>query len=180
MSPINNKIGKFLVPGALAAGLLMTSSAHAGPRYDQARVVSVEPVYESVRYEVPVQQCYQEDVPVRRHHRSATPSIVGALIGGALGHAVGHKKRNKQVGAVLGAVLGGSIGADVGRRNRAHHDDHVRYETREVCDTDYQVRHENQLTGYDVRYRYGGRTYQTRMDRDPGEYIRVRVRVRPA
>ena len=98
---------------------------------------------------------------------------------------MGHKKRNKQVGAVLGAVLGGSIGADVGRRHRderygRYDRDHVRYETREVCDTDYQVRHENQLTGYDVRYSYGGRTYQTRMNRDPGEYIRVRVRVRPA
>ena len=39
------------------------------------------------------------------------------------------------------------------------------------------------LTGYDVSYAYGGQTYKTRMRRDPGSTVRVRVQVgaiRPA
>ena len=78
--------GKIIGVGCLAAGLLLSTAAHADQRYDQARVVSVDPVYEQVRYEVPVQRCYTTDVPVREHRRSATPGVVGALIGGAIGH----------------------------------------------------------------------------------------------
>jgi uncharacterized protein YcfJ len=36
------------------------------------------------------------------------------------------------------------------------------------------------LLGYDVRYVYAGQTYETRMDRDPGKSLRVRVAVNPA
>ena len=33
----------------------------------------------------------------------------------------------------------------------------------------------DRILGYEVTYRYGGRDYQTRMDHDPGDRIRVRV-----
>ena len=150
--------------------------------YDRAKVVAVEPLYETVSYDVPREQCYVERVPSRhdgRHGRSATAPIVGAIIGGALGNAVGHKKRNKQVGTVVGAILGGSIGADIGRRNHRNYQ-HVSYSDQQVCRVVSDTREEERLLGYRVTYRYAGETYTTRMDRDPGPSLRVRVRVSPA
>ncbi|MDH3644616.1 MAG: glycine zipper 2TM domain-containing protein [Gammaproteobacteria bacterium] len=153
-----------------------------GGHYDRAKVVAVEPLYETVTYDVPREQCYVERAPSRyegRHGRSATAPIVGAIIGGALGNAVGHKKRNKQVGTVVGAILGGSIGADIRRRNHGNYQ-HVSYRDQQVCRVVSDTREEERLLGYRVTYRYAGETYTTRMDRDPGPSLRVRVRVSPA
>jgi len=47
------------------------------------------------------------------------------------------------------------------------------YEQR--CRTETDWRTTNKVLAYDVTYRYGGRDYQTRMDHDPGNRIRVRV-----
>ena len=165
---------------AVAAAALVPSMALADGRYQYAEVLASDPIYETVSYSVPVEQCRLEDVPYRedRGHRSATGPIVGAIIGGAIGNAVGHKKRNKQVGTAVGAILGGSIGADISRRQRER-DGYVRYSSREVCDTTYEERYEEQVTGYRVTYRYAGETYRTTLDRDPGPSLRVRVNVTP-
>lgn len=175
---ILTKVKFAALPLVLVPGLTLAAST-----YDRARVVSAQPVYETVSYEVPVQECRSEQVAYRHtpeHGASATGPILGAIIGGALGNAVGHKKRNKQVGTVVGAVLGGSIGADISRQNRHSQGPPVEYRTEQVCETVSEYRSEQQLTGYDVRYRYAGQTYQTRMPRDPGDSIRVRVHVSPA
>lgn len=172
------KVKLAALPLVLVPGLTLAAGT-----YDRARVVSAQPVYETVSYEVPVQECRSEQVAYRHapeHRASATGPILGAIIGGALGNAVGHKKRNKQVGTVVGAVLGGSIGADIARQNRSYRGAPVQYRTEQVCETVSEYRSEQQLTGYDVRYRYAGQTYQTRMPRDPGDSIRVRVHVSPA
>jgi uncharacterized protein YcfJ len=161
--------------------LLAPSLTFATTVYDQARVLSSEPVYESVSVEVPVRECRDQQVAIPAHHaHSATVPIIGAIIGGALGNAVGHHKRNKQVGAVVGAVLGGSIGADISRRHHRQHSEAGTYRTERVCDVRNEVRHEERLKGYDVRYVYGGQTYATVMPHDPGDSVRVRVRVSPA
>lgn len=164
--------------GPLALAALVPSMAMADHGYQYARVLSSDPVYETVTYSEPVEQCRDEPVTYRDDRGySATPTIVGAIIGGALGNAVGHHKRNKQVGTVVGAVLGGSIGHDVGRRNRG--DDDIRYGTRQVCTVVHQEHQEDRLVGYQVTYRYGGETYSTRLDHDPGDMLRVRVHVTP-
>ena len=184
-NPKQNKVSKSAVKKvayAAAPLLLAPSLTLAATTYDRARVVGVEPIYETVAYDVPVQECRMEQVRYHEpsHRRaSATGPILGAIIGGAIGNAVGHKKRNKQVGAVVGAVLGGSIGADISRKHRRYHDTHARYRTEEVCDTVHEQRTEEHLAGYDVSYVYAGQTYSTRMRRDPGASIRVRVRVSP-
>ena len=165
--------------GFAGAALLLSTAAQANVSYDRAKVIDVDPVYELVNYEIPVEHCRQERVQVREH-RSHTGPVLGAVIGGAIGNAVGHKKRNKHVGTLVGAVLGGVIGADVQRRNRHGEPRYGRYETREVCDTTYENRQEERINGYNVRYVYAGQTYQTHMQRDPGDYLRVRVRVAPA
>jgi uncharacterized protein YcfJ len=169
----------------LMTAVLMPAVAFSATTYDRAKVVAVEPLYETVTYEVPREQCHVQRVPTRQHvaHRSATGPILGAIIGGALGNAVGHNKSNKRVGTVVGAVLGGSIGADISRRNRQYHNEShndVGYNDEQVCRVVNDIREEEQLLGYRVTYRYAGETYTTRMDRDPGPSLRVRVRVTPA
>lgn len=164
--------------GGLAAALLVfPASVLAGTEYDWAPVTSVAPVYETVTVVEPYEECRNERVAYANGRGSATPPILGAIIGGALGNAVGHKKRNKQVGVVVGALLGGSIGADIARRNRTY--DRVSYQTQRRCHVVEETRREERLTGYDVTYEYGGTTYRTRMRRDPGDSVRVRVRVTP-
>ena len=37
----------------------------------------------------------------------------------------------------------------------------------------------DEIVGYDVRYRYANEVYVRRMDRDPGEQVRVRVQLSP-
>ncbi len=155
-----------LVPALLAA-------AQVQAEYAWAEVLDAIPVYQTVRRVEPLQECYETQVYERRS-RSSTPTILGAVLGGALGHAVGHSNTNKKVGVAVGAILGGSIGRDIGRRQ--HHGGH---RTKTQCDLVEQVREEERLVGYDVRYQYNGQVYATRMDRDPGERIRVRVRVTP-
>ena len=156
-----------------------------GTSYQRVPVTQVEPIYERVTTRVPVEQCYEERVAYSDKPRakgSATGTIVGAIIGGALGNAVGHSKRNRQVGTVVGAVLGGSVGTDIARaQHRKHHRHHdeVRYRTEEVCHIEEELREEEKIAAYNVTYEYAGQPYTTRMRRDPGEFMRVRVRVSP-
>lgn len=164
---------RLIRPAALATATVLAVGVHAASHYETARVIDAIPVYQTVRYAVPVEDCRAETVRLPQYQASGTGPIVGAIIGGALGNAVGHKKRNKQVGAVVGALLGASIGNDI-RRNSPHASP-ARYGTRNVCDTFTEHRNEDRLVGYDVTYEYAGRTYSTRMKRHPGDEIRIRV-----
>lgn len=171
-------IGK-RVTSAVLAGALLPGVALARDGYDYAEVLASDPIYHTVSYSVPIEQCRMQTVAYREPRgQSATPTILGAVIGGAIGNAVGSGKRNKQVGTAVGAVLGGSIGRDVGRRQSAYGDG-VRYADEQVCSTVYEERAEQQLSGYRVTYRYAGQTYTTTMNRDPGSTLRVRVHVTP-
>ena len=161
----------------VAAAVAIGTSALAGTAYDEAEVLDAEPVHELVRHITPREECRLERVPARVAHRSGTAPIVGAVIGGAIGNAVGHNKRNKQVGAIVGAVLGGSIGADIAREHDRHRG--RAWERREICRVVEDITHEEEIVGYNVTYRYGGRTHTARMSRDPGDSVRVRVRVAP-
>ena len=181
------RIHRLLIPAFVAPAMSLAAvGAQAGSSVDSARVVGVEPIFETVRYAVPREQCHTERVPLHRHRASVTGPILGAIIGGAIGNAVGHKKKNKQVGTAVGAVLGGSIGYDIARRNAAYTDAafsgrmmNTGYRTRQVCEIVDDYTSEERLLGYHVTYRYAGETYTTRMDEHPGDAIRVRVRVTP-
>lgn len=179
-------LGAALLLGAAGAPSSALAGTSSGVSLDRAKVVAAEPVYRTVSYSEPIEQCrlIDEPAPATPRYRSYTGPILGAIIGGAIGNAVGHSKTNKKVGTAVGAVLGGTIGRDVQRRAEQRRADSygahsVRYETREVCETVYETREELELTGYDVTYRYAGQTHTTRMDHDPGRYLDVRVRVTP-
>ena len=65
-------------------------------------------------------------------------------------------------------------------RNNRHRGERVEYRHEQVCDVVNEYQEEERLTGYDVTYVYGGKTYNTVMPHDPGRSLRVRVRVSPA
>lgn len=165
------------IAGVALSLLFLPAGVLAATEYDWATVTSVSPVYQTVTRIEPYEQCRDERIAHAGARRSATGPILGAIVGGALGNAVGHKKRNKQVGVLVGALLGGSIGADVARSQRARNG--VSYRTERRCHVVEQARREERFAGYDVTYEYGGATYKTRMQRDPGDSVRVRVRVTP-
>ena len=199
------KAARTLTPVLLGATLLLSAAvspsmalASSGVSLDRAKVVAAEPVYRTVSYSEPVEQCTLVEEPVytesrhRSEYRSYTGPILGAIIGGAIGNAVGHSKTNKKVGTAVGAVLGGTIGRDIQRRAEQRQADSYGYGTRavsyeparyttarEVCETVYETRETLELDGYDVTYRYAGQTHTARMDHDPGRYLEVRVRVTP-
>ncbi|MEO0443006.1 MAG: glycine zipper 2TM domain-containing protein [Pseudomonadota bacterium] len=174
---------QYLLPIAFITSLAIASTAQAGSQQgnhgqdtiDYARVISVDPIYDSVSYKEPYQSCHYEDRVLRQASGSKTPVIIGGLIGGAIGNKLGHNKSNKRVGAVAGAILGGSIAADI-HRNK-HHGHAVRSER--ICHTAYEVRYKQAISGYNVAYKYRGRTYFTTRHQHPGDRIKVAVSVRP-
>ena len=149
-------------------------AAIAAPGYDEAEVVDVEPIIETVARIEPKRRCWSEAVARPSRGESSAKPLLGAIIGGAVGNALGHNKRNKQVGAVVGALLGGAIATDAARRTRAPAGE------RQVCDTVEHIKRVERTAGYMVTYRYRGETYRARMDERPGPTIRVRVSVSPA
>lgn len=154
---------------------------HTNSDYDYAQVISAQPIVKMVRVSTPREECWQEEVAYRdggssRHDHGAVP-VLGAVLGGAFGNAVGHSKRNKQVGSLVGAVLGASLAASAS--SRAHRPARVTYVTEERCRVYQDYREEERILGYRVKYRYNERNYTTRMDRDPGDRLKVRLSVSP-
>jgi len=189
---------------ALCAGLVSTTALadRHDSRYsnrqnnrhtDFAQVITAEPIYRTVEQRIPVENCWteqvREEVPVyqqasHRRPKSATGVILGSVIGGAIGNAVGAGDENKKVGTVVGAILGASVGHDISRHNRRQTRDQyshteVNYRNVERCEVSEKIETEQMTIGYDVTYRYQGRTYTTRMDRDPGRKLKVAVNIQP-
>jgi uncharacterized protein YcfJ len=176
---------RFIVTATYLTILLLTAlpfSANAKPYDNYARVTQVTPIYETYTIREPYRECHLEERTTelgkyRHRNTSTTPTIIGALIGGAIGNELGHNKSNKRVGTVAGAILGGSIANDLKQQPRHRHHNYTT--TEKVCTTHHNVRHEKQVTGYDVNYKYHGQLYSTVMNTRPGDKIRVAVDVTP-
>ena len=111
-------------------------------------------------------------------------TVIGGLVGGALGNQTG-KGDGKQVATIGGAIIGALIGNSVDRNSgpSARNNGEYQYQTGGTttrCRTvsDYG-RNDNRWSGYDVTYRYAGRTYKAVTPYRPGPTIRVAVDVRP-
>ena len=98
--------------------IVLLAASMASQAYDsnsnvfEARVVSANPVYTTVKVNNPRQECWEEAVSVpTQQTRSKTPEIVGAIVGAGIGRLFG-SGRGQDVATVAGAVLGGSIGRD--------------------------------------------------------------------
>ena len=144
-------------------------------RDNYAEVVSVEPVYRY--YSEPVQDhsCVQYD-DRRAGHNSHTATVLGAVIGGALGHRIGDSHGDPKVAAVAGGLLGASVGRDIDQRARYNRGLLVEG----PCRVSNHMETRRELVEYKVAYRYNGRLHYTRMDYDPGEWIKLDVTYTPA
>ena len=138
------------------------------------RVVSVEPIYRTVTERVPQDSCvsYVND---GRRYRSHTGTVLGAVIGAAVGHRIGDNHGDPTAAAIAGGILGASLGRDIS--------DHARQGRQLVvngpCRPGTREVQRRELVEYDVRYRYNGDIYRTRMDHDPGEWVALDVDVKP-
>ncbi|HVC16787.1 MAG TPA: glycine zipper 2TM domain-containing protein [Rhodanobacter sp.] len=144
-----------------------------GAHYGWADVLRADPVQGVTRTEVPQQRCYDQQVVQRDRGNSAAGTVLGAVIGGVLGHTVG-KGDGRTAATVVGAVAGGAVG----NRVSDHGGDYATTQTR--CHEVNTVSEQRRIIGYDVEYRYRGDVYMSRLSYDPGERLRVRVRVEPA
>ncbi len=194
-------------PSTLVAITLMTAlvslplstSAQAGRHYDKrahnvdyAKVTRVEPIIRTLNHRIPRETCWEESVPYQEPYQrksrsrpdSAVPTVIGGLIGVAIGERFGGNKSNRKMTALAGGLLGAAIGHDISRTRHDvnPYDERIHrttYRNEQRCEVTYHMEQEEQVDGYNVTYRYRGKTYHTRMDYDPGKKIQVRVNVRP-
>jgi uncharacterized protein YcfJ len=159
------------VLSALALSAVASTAAQAQDSEDWARVRSVTPQYEQVNN--PQQECRTEYVPVAAPGSSYAGPVIGGIAGGLLGSTIG-KGSGRVAAAATGAVIGTIIGANVqGSQAQAAGG------TQPVQRCAMVDRWEQRVTGYQVEYDYGGRSYQTVLPYDPGPTMRVRVSVDP-
>jgi len=135
---------------AVLCALGVAATAASAQSMVTARVLSAQPVVE----QVPVSDCGPYGA-----RPSGAGAAVGALTGGLIGSQLG-----KGSGHIAGAVLGALGGAFLGNTAEA-----AQYGGHGGCATGYSQR----VTGYDVTYDVGGRSYQTRMAQAPGQWIQV-------
>lgn len=171
---------KTIVRTTLTAAVLLTGSAFAfdsygpaGSYYDYAKVVHVEPVYRIVRVNQPTQECWTEKHVQYNRRDNTGPTILGGLIGGVVGHQIGDG-RGRDAATIAGVLLGGKIARDM---NKSQYPDSRRVVHEDVCETVDHFVEEQRLDFYRVTYRYHGQEYTTRMERDPGNKVRVSVNV---
>jgi uncharacterized protein YcfJ len=173
---MNNRI-----PTALAALVLgvVAAGAQAGDRDSRGRghhhghdrgyaqVLHVDPIFERVRYSVPVEHCWNEQVAYRSGPNG------GAIIGGVLGAAVGSnigRGADRPATTIAGAVIGAAIGSQVARDRD---DRRVRYENVRRCETRHEQRWDRRVVAYRVTYVYRGRHDVVQLAYDPGRRLRV-------
>ncbi|MCK7595391.1 glycine zipper 2TM domain-containing protein [Pseudomarimonas salicorniae] len=154
----------------------------AGPesvKYAYADVLRVDPIYETVRYREPREECRDQQVErVERTGGDGTGgTIVGAIIGGVIGSNVG-SGNGRRAATAAGAVIGGAVGRDIDKNRGGPERRYVSTEQRcQVVDVE---REERRIAGYDVEYQFKGDVYMSRLAYDPGNKLRVRVAVSPA
>lgn len=174
----------FTVSILSAALVLGASSAQADhPDSDnvqiRARVISASPIYRTINE--PHKECWTETVDHRDHdyesrdyrNHNTGATIIGALAGGLLGSTVG-----KGNGKVAAAAVGAATGAVVG--SRWNNGDRYQSPPQQVerCRTTDHVR--QVADGYDVRYRFEGREFQTHLPYHPGKWINLDANLRVA
>lgn len=163
-----------LLTASLALFSMSACAGHRPPGYDRAKVVRSTPIYETMRYPVDEQVCWDEQV-WQRHPPPAVPTVAGAVIGGVVGNQV-FRGDGRAFATVAGAVIGGVVGHEVAKNNHRRGAYPV---TRTRCEIQRNWRTEQRITGWDVAYRFRGRVYHTWLPEQPGKHILVNVNVTP-
>lgn len=168
-----------LISAAMVVGLPQAQASH--PDSDnvriRARVISASPIYRTINE--PHKECWTESVDYRDHdydsryyrnNNNNTGAIIGAIAGGLVGSSIG-----KGNGRVAAAAVGAATGAVVGSRWN-NGDRYSSPQQVERCRTTDHVRQVKD--GYDVRYRFEGREFQTRLPYHPGKWINLDANLR--
>jgi len=149
----------------LTLGLItFTGAVEAHSKQYKVKVLDIEPVYQYVSIEKPVQYC---SAPHSNATTSQTKHIVaGSVVGGTLGH-LSSSRENRKTATVLGAVIGGVIGSQLG--------DNSGYAKTSQCITRYEKTEKVRvITGYHYWYKMKGHTYQAYSVDKPQAYITLR------
>ncbi len=168
----------------LSAALLLGATGAQANHPDEnvqirARVISASPIYRTINE--PHKECWTETSDYRDHdyetrgyrNNNTGASIIGAIAGGLIGSTVG-----KGNGKVAAAAVGAATGAVVG--SRWNNGDRYSSPPQQVerCRTTDHVR--QVADGYDVRYRFEGREFQTHLPYHPGKWINLDANLRVA
>jgi len=162
----------------IAALLAVSGTAQAGPgRGDgdgfttRAKVLASTPVFDTINE--PRRECWTETTGYEtRSYRDAYNTggaILGAIAGGLIGSTVG-KGDGKVVAAAAGAATGAVVGDRWNTGSTRTESVPVQAERCRTQDNFVQV-----ISGYDVRYRFQGREYATRLPYDPGKWLTLNV-----
>ncbi|MCF6300757.1 MAG: glycine zipper 2TM domain-containing protein [Proteobacteria bacterium] len=147
--------------------LMMFSTLVKARQYDNtvyARVLEVRPIYSNVS--IPERRQVCDDRYRSRNKHSHKGAILGGIIGGVIGNRFG-----KGHGRDASTVLGVAIGAGVGSQNDRRRNNSTR------CYTETYYYDEQRIVAYDVSYEHSGQVYNSRMNTDPGDRVRIRVNV---
>jgi uncharacterized protein YcfJ len=183
-------MNRTLLIALACAGALSAPATFADSFPDRARVISSHPVVE--RIPVSREECWNDRArgyESRRVTRTDTGAsigpgtVLGAVVGGVIGHQFGNSSGGRDRGTAAGAIVGGLVGNQIDRDNsapspRVEEVERVPVERDvERCRTVDETR--EATVGFDVRYEYRGRQFETRLARDPGRTLPIRVDVQP-
>ncbi|MDD5211079.1 MAG: glycine zipper 2TM domain-containing protein [Sulfuricurvum sp.] len=106
-------------------------------------VTRYEPVYSTIRKNIPHEVCQDHQVAVQYQNsgNSVAGGLIGGIIGGVLGHQIGGGS-GKVAATIGGAAVGTMIGQDANRNPQTS------YQTVRRCVIHYETKSENVLTGY--------------------------------
>ena len=141
----------------------LTMAAMASQAQDLGRVLSATPITQQVA--VPQQVCGNETIYNGARPTTGGGAVLGAIAGGAAGNAIGSgggRAAATALGVIGGALLGNQI--ESGRPG---------YQNVQRCTT--ETYYDHRVIGYDVAYEYAGRSYTTRTQSDPGQWIPITV-----
>lgn len=150
---------------------MLPLGSYAADFTDTAEVISATPIYQQVSE--PRQECWTETTTTRQpaqQKRSYSGAVIGGIAGAILGNQVGGgsgKNVATAAGAIGGAIVGDRIDNDGNQTTTASSQPVQR------CRTIESSREE--LTGYDVVYRYRGHDIRTTMPYKPGSTIQVGI-----
>ena len=159
---------KTILAGVMATLFVPAAYANANDIVE-VRITNVQPNYSVSEVRVPVNNCNQQLVPIRKNGGGFTANnIVGGVIGGIIGNQIGKGSGNTAAtaaGAVVGAMIAG---------NQSNPNTH--YENRVVCNTTYRIQQKTFIDGYLVSYTFNGLNYTTRTAFKPyGNTLKLRV-----
>jgi uncharacterized protein YcfJ len=166
------------------------TAANAESFGDRARVLSAAPVYE--RIPITREECWndrQRGYEERRVTRTDTGAaigagtVLGAVVGGVIGHQFGNSSGGRDRATAAGAIVGGLVGNQVDRDKAGNPQETVEVQRVPVERNVERCRMVNEVReatlGYDVTYEYAGKRFATRLPRDPGRFVQVRVDLQP-